>query len=82
MCAHNCYVTPPLLQVFSVQHDLKELGVHDQSKWSVISDKTHSVNAVLFAKHAYRICGGVGSDSGCMYAGQYSVTDVSPHKNL
>ena len=52
-CCCGCRLVPPLLlplQVVSVQHDLKELGVHEHSKWSVISDKTHSVNAVLFVR--------------------------------
>ena len=57
------------MQVVTIQHDLKELDIYDQSKWSIISDKTHryavctcltwqvsrlySVNAVLFLKNPF-----------------------------
>ena len=38
----RCFgVCSRLLQVLNDNHDLKELGVYDQSKWSVVSDKTH-----------------------------------------
>ncbi len=38
---HRFRILSCLLQVLNVNHDLKELGVYDHSKWSVISDKTH-----------------------------------------
>ncbi len=35
------------LQVVSVQNDLKELGVSDQSKWIIISEKSHRLDLLI-----------------------------------